>query len=58
MNITQKEYESLKKLLEDNKNGNFFSKGDYLCDDGLYFVLSLVKEHEDKLQAIEDYKNA
>ena len=58
MNITQKQYETLKDLLEDNKNGNFFSKGDYLCDESLSFVLSLVKEHEDKLQAIKDYKNA
>jgi len=58
MNITQKQYEALKDLLEDNKNGNFYSKGNYLSNESLSFVLGIVKEYEDALQAIEDYKNA
>ncbi len=58
MNITQKQYETLKDLLEDNKNGNFYSKGNYLSNESLSFVLGIVKEYENKLQAIEDYKNA
>lgn len=58
MNITQKQYETLKWLLEDNKNGNFYSRGNYLSNESLSFVLGIVKEYENKLQAIEDYKNA
>lgn len=57
MNITPKQYETLKDLLEDNKNGNFFSKGNYLSNESLSFVLGIVKEYENKLQALEDYKN-
>ena len=57
MNITQKEYQAFKDLLEDNKNGNFYSRGNYLCDDSLSFVLSVVKEYEDKVKLLKDYKD-
>ena len=57
MHITQKDYENLKWLLEDNKNGNFYSKGNYLCDTSLAFVLGLVKEYEEEMKLIKDYKN-
>ena len=52
---TQEEYEALKRLLEDNKNGNFFSKGNYLGDDNVAFILDEIEKWETKQAKLEAY---
>tara|TARA_B100000029_G_scaffold378415_1_gene373169 strand:+ start:324 stop:500 length:177 start_codon:yes stop_codon:yes gene_type:complete len=55
---TKEEYEMFKALLEDNKNGNDFHKGNYLSDNVVVFVVKEVKEWEAKQALLDAYRNS
>ena len=55
---TQDDYERVKWLLDDNKNGNDFSKGGYLCDDNIAFLLDEIAAWEEKQAQLQAYRNS
>ena len=55
MITTQEHYTVFKALLEDNKNGNDFSHGNYLGDDNVVFILDEIEKWETKQAKLEAY---
>ena len=56
MPITHKQYKLLKWVLEDNKNGNNYSKGNYLSDGNIIFIQGLIADFETQQALLANYK--
>ena len=52
----KEDYAKVKWLLDDNKNGNAFSKGGYLRDDNVAFLLGEVAAWEAKQAKLQAYR--
>jgi|TARA_A100001037_G_C15037367_1_gene583844 hypothetical protein len=55
---TNAHYEMFKALLEDNKHGNAYCRGDYLSDDVVAFVIDEIAAWEAKQEKLAIYRNS